>query len=521
MLFRQNPGILYLHDINVESTVFYVTLFTICVFICLPDFPPMVDMPQHANQVTSLKAMLQGDFIWSNLVELNIFTPYWVGYIIYLLLALIFPILIATKLVICLTFFAFVLSFSFLRKKFDAPSSLDWLLIPAFFGFAYEFGFLNFLLAAPVGVLFYVLILNFIQNGNLKSAFLVLASGILLAFSHLLIFAFFGLTTFIHILLSKNLLKNKKLSIFFFYVFFALILLGFLGREDSLASYYGYKSNILFAWQRMKWSWSLLGTNNFQQHLDAAGATRNFLESFSSKFVGLPAFAFGGGYSLLVQIIFFMCVLLLPFACGYRFSRKIPSYSLLFSFLLVWFTLPHYIMNTLFIFQRFAMFFIPAYILCFVKNPETNLQYALQKNARTNHLLQSIDKKKIAKISIYALIIIALLFHPLNDICTFMGKARELRTLIERIPGNQRALSLIFHKKEDRNPHIYNFLPNWYQSMNNGWVDLNFAGASPQIVRFRPEKIPEIRLSNHGHVIDLLQWMKTCDLYDLVFIRVC
>ena len=41
-----------------------------------------------------------------------------------------------------------------LRKDFDGDERLDWLLLPGYFGFAFQYGFYTFLVATPVGLLF-------------------------------------------------------------------------------------------------------------------------------------------------------------------------------------------------------------------------------------------------------------------------------------------------------------------------------------------------------------------------------
>jgi hypothetical protein len=106
------------------------------------------------------------------------------------------------------------------------------------------------------------------------------------------------------------------------------------------------------------------------------------------------------------------------------------------------------------------------------------------------------------------------MFHPLNNLYSFMAEAEEFRVFIERIPGNQRALSLASAQDMDAK---LRFFPNWYQSLNNGWVDFNYAGSLAQIVRFRPEKLPEVRLDNLRSP-EFFMSMKRCDIYDLVFI---
>src|SRR5690348_6105413 len=50
--------------------------------VWLPAFPPMTDMPQHAAQVAMLREISHNAFPYSDLFEINWFTPYLVGYLL-------------------------------------------------------------------------------------------------------------------------------------------------------------------------------------------------------------------------------------------------------------------------------------------------------------------------------------------------------------------------------------------------------------------------------------------------------
>jgi hypothetical protein len=47
--------------------------------VWLPHFPPMVDLPQHAAQISLLLNMGNPDFPFSDQFQLNLFTPYLLG----------------------------------------------------------------------------------------------------------------------------------------------------------------------------------------------------------------------------------------------------------------------------------------------------------------------------------------------------------------------------------------------------------------------------------------------------------
>ena len=58
-------------------------------------------------------------------------------------------------------------------------------------------------------------------------------------------------------------------------------------------------------------------------------------------------------------------------------------------------------------------------------------------------------------------------------------------------PGN-RALTVVFDARSDAagNEFAYRHWPSWYQAERGGLVDVNFARAYPQVVRYRPGVVP-------------------------------
>src|SRR5690606_41704732 len=63
-------------------------------------YPPMVDMPQHAAQIESVRGYLQGRWAFAELFELKLCTPYWLGYGVAYLLSGAVGIVWGTKLTV-------------------------------------------------------------------------------------------------------------------------------------------------------------------------------------------------------------------------------------------------------------------------------------------------------------------------------------------------------------------------------------------------------------------------------------
>jgi hypothetical protein len=458
--------------------LFYLALAVVAGFICTPDFPPMVDMPQHAAQAIGLKEIWTGHYRWGSLTELNYFTPYWIGYGLLALLAFAFPIIIATKVLLVAIFLAFVLGFSFLRKEQGAPALLDWFLIPAFFGFAYAWGFMTFLAAlAFIGPWFYYANIRWAKAETRKQCWIWLgiigAIGLVLILSHIMAFCFFALASAIYLVASGKIKKNKEsLALMSIYLGFALLFFAFSRQANPLAPYYAY--------------------------YHAPMAWNGFWPSIKS----LPDCVFFGSIGEKNSpAVFFAILIALPFLLGCRFSKKPSAYAMMAAFLLIWLSFPHYAKLTFFIQERFALFFIPAWILCLEK-------------PSTAKCLKSAPWVLAASIA-------AMMQVPLSNRYSFRIESRQFHDLLGKLPEGEKALSLVFSTNSpySTTPNVLVQFSSWYQALRGGWVDFNFAWFPPQIIRYRLDKVPEIRPGYEWSPAQELGTLKHCNRYGLVIVH--
>ena len=114
----------------------------------------MVDLAAHAGQITLLKDLIAGRSPWADTFFVNPLTPYLLGYCIATSFSFVMPVLVAVKLTISVTYFAFVLSAVKVSRYFGSSHYLDWTILPVFFGLPFVWGYLPFLVAAPVGLFF-------------------------------------------------------------------------------------------------------------------------------------------------------------------------------------------------------------------------------------------------------------------------------------------------------------------------------------------------------------------------------
>ena len=172
--------------------------------IWLSTFPPMTDLPQHAAVIALLQAMRRGGFPYEASFEFNWFTPYLFGYLLVYGLLPFVGIVTACKIIVSLALAAMPVSTALLLTETETDPRWALLTIPAMYGFAYQWGFLNFLVAAPLGLLFLWLTFRQARNPTLGGAFALGAGVIALFFCHALICAFFGAIAGCILLLSAG-----------------------------------------------------------------------------------------------------------------------------------------------------------------------------------------------------------------------------------------------------------------------------------------------------------------------------
>lgn len=113
---------------------------------------PMVDLPQHAAQLSTWLNWDDPRFQTGRL-ELNLRTPYLLGYFVALGLAQIVGAVTALKFVVWLAVASYAFCFSHLVQRLGHNPWLGLLGLPTALGYSYYFGFVSFLVAAPLGLL--------------------------------------------------------------------------------------------------------------------------------------------------------------------------------------------------------------------------------------------------------------------------------------------------------------------------------------------------------------------------------
>jgi hypothetical protein len=438
--------------------------------------PAMVDLPQHAGQLRLLRDLLLGQSPWAELLEINWWTPYFIAFGLALPLSLVLPMGIALQLVLSLAYLGFVYFCIRLRRAFEAPAALDWLFLFSFFGFAYRWGFLTFQVAAPLGLAFVLLCVQQVRAPTLRRAWGLCLLGTLVLLSHGLVFLYVIGTGLVMVLQQARRWRDRLLLALPLMLLTALLAVYSVLRARADARY-----GIAPTEQAVQWH---------------AGIRHEIL-----------FYSFGTGWNPVFALVCVVAVLA-PWLAGYRLALQWRRLALapLGVLLLVLLFVPHFALEIAMLHQRFALFLFPAYAWAFV---------ALAPPAPAPARRWPV----VALAAASALVLAANVLWAWR----FAQESADFRRLMPVLAPGQRALALVWDghtaagPTRDFSPYIH--FSSWYQADQGGLVDMNLAVAPPQIVRFRPGKMPAVPLpfAWQAHTFN---WQRhQGDVYRYFFVR--
>lgn len=437
---------------KVERKLWWLTVIWGVAVFWLAEYPPMIDLPQHAAQISLLRDLIAGVSPWSNDVWINLWTPYLLGYGISTLLSFLMPVVVAVKLTLSIAYLGFVASAVLMRRHFGSSDHLDWMLLPVFFGFSYKWGFLTFLVAVPIGLLFILVVDLWASQLSRKYGGLVLLMGLVLLASHGLMFAFFWL-----IALAVVLLRCR--------------MEGLLHRTIAVLPLLALAGVSLFYFWISKQNEAQIGSHIL--------ADISFGHTWE-RVIELLDYSFDNEYRWMYILV--ACVFLAaPWLLGLRpvkFSSSTPMILLIMGTAL-FMLIPAYVLNTAFLYQRFAVFLFPFYAWIFSSEPDNNIK---QWRIVTGIII------------LIAGCWCALGVRTIQALNFDQESADFSRVLTVLIPA-QRVLYLPIQRDSaaDSHDNIYLHFASWYQAQKHGLVDFNFAWFPPQIVRFRKNSLPKVK----------------------------
>jgi hypothetical protein len=168
---------------------------------------------------------------------------------------------------------------------------------------------------------------------------------------------------------------------------------------------------------------------------------------------------------------------------------------------LTWLFVPNEAMRVPYLYERFAIFLLPAYAFAF--GPASTERAPVSALPVVSG---------IAALSAAFMVVIGQRAHR------FAAEAAPFETVLAAAEPGERALSIILDAASPASRHEwgYHVYPLWYQAEKGGFVDFNFAQFVPEIVRFRAGREPPLT----GNVDDKFEWRRLhASMYRYFFVR--
>ncbi|HYC90135.1 MAG TPA: hypothetical protein VEO54_13050 [Thermoanaerobaculia bacterium] len=151
---------------------------------------PMVDLPEHMAQVAIWKHLHDACHGYAEIYELNFATAYLLGYLVMRAFAAFVTVSTAAKLTVWLSVILLPLSMRALLRRTGGDVWLSLLGFLLAYGYVFYWGFLNFALAVPLGILSLALLYD--ERPRLVA---MSALALFVLASHALLFVFVAMVT--------------------------------------------------------------------------------------------------------------------------------------------------------------------------------------------------------------------------------------------------------------------------------------------------------------------------------------
>ena len=483
-----------------QSTSVIRALFVITVMLAGSLFwmaprLPLSDLPQHAAQVALLHDLLVHASPWSELVRINYFTPYLIGYGLALPLTFVVSVSSALKAVLTLAFFGFVGASVALRRALGGDPRLDWLFIPGYFGYAFIWGFYTFLVAAPITIVFILIAQAYAKAPSPGRGASLFLGGAVLFFSHGLMFLFGAGVGGLMLLARQRTLPRLIATCAPF------VALGVLCVAYSIVM--RATDPIIALGGRLDWGWD---------DMRRIGSLPLYVWSTSKHDSAL----------LLATLAMFAAPWLLRDRPNWRDPMVLAPFAVI---LLIWFVAPNEAMQTQLLYQRFAVLLLPAYAFAFCAGSAGATPGGLTQRAAASPRGGAVGARGSRRDTAVQLLLalacwIGLGAHAVR-LHRFEAESASFERLLEHAEPGQRALSVIL---DDTSPayagnSAYRHYPVWYQAEKSGLVDMNFAWYVPEIIRYRSDHLPAVRPGTF-FTADHFDWDGTnAQIYRYFFVR--
>lgn len=412
----------------------------------LPEFLPLVDVPQHAAQVASLRQLWGGSDLFREDFVVNWFTPYLGGYLLMFLASTVLPIVPATKVVVSATVIGVPVLTGLLLREVGSDERLKWLAIPAGYSFAFYWGFLVYAVAVPAALAFLWMTIRFDTASPLKRSLAIAAFSVVVYFCHVIALGFGSLVALAY-LLGRHWRSPLK----------------FVGRVIP------YMTPLPFM---ALWMTRVYGTEaSLQDGTVIFAPVKDKLVILFNQFSGLDGSSFSIG--LLIAGV----VLALPFLGGCRVSTRPERWLPLVAGIAVYMIFPYYMQSTAYLYQRLAVFLVPLWLMI----------WDAPASPRPTVLIVA-----MAAVAVW-------IGSNVERFARFASESMGFSLVLQEAePGRRMAGMLLCNGTEYFTYPVYLHFHAWYQATSGGIADNSFAMTHPSMVRYRDLTAPRVG--------DLLAW---------------
>ena len=418
-----------------NQRLFYAMVVLSIVPIWFGNKLPLVDLPQHAAQVSALHEIWAGNSLFAESFHVNWFTPYLLGYLLLYVLSLALPVTVASQLLVSVSVAAIPIVSGLLLRTAHGDERWRWLAIPCSYGFAFYWGFLSFIVSAPLVLLFLVQTIRYADAPTWQRTIGICLSSVFLFFCHVIVL---GFASFISLafLLGRTWPDWKTLCLRALpYTTPIPLIIAWISlmydREAAVQS-----DSIVFGplWYRFL---LLLVEPAGRESLNSAAIT----------------------------VLVTTAVVLLPFMCGARITRRPEKLLPFVAALAVFMLAPHHAMGTAYLYQRMGIFLVPLWLLIWERpsQPRWNLDWAAM------------------------LIVTVWVLSNAARFAAFAKETQDFRAVLDRAePGKKLAGMIVDNSSPLFVFPVYLHFMAWYQAEKHGIADFNFADFHPQMVRYNP-----------------------------------
>ncbi len=400
---------------------------------------PMVDLPQHAGQVTAVRELLAGNPQFSAVFDINWFTPYLLGYLLLYLLAAALPISIATKVLVCASMISMPLLTGLLLREVGADTRWRWLAIPGCYSVAFYWGFISYMVAVPIALLLLIYTVRFDRKPTPLRGALLAMLALFLFFCHVIALAFAGLAA-ASFIAGRHYRDMRALAL----------------RWIPLAA----PLPLIAAW--------LVLTYNTEGSVQNApvvyGSALNRLVALLTQPSGIEHLSVFG-------TVVTAAIAVLPPLTGARLSSDAARWLPFLVGLLTFLVVPSFAFNTAFLYERLGVFLVPLWLMVWDAPSSGSHRFEF-----------------LGMVIITAWIVL--------NTARFASFARETqafdRIMAAMEPGQYAAMLIVDNRSPLFATPVYLHFPAWYQATKNGIVDFNFADFHPQVVRYRQDRGPRV-----------------------------